>query len=122
MNSEEINEFFHRVQNRLVAQIIPTWENLAPMQAQTPVTQQDYNFGRVNSFNSTSHFSQSKNYMLRYHHRGWGTYDNFSNGYLSTQILDSSSSYFQEQVMQLSEELFLALKDEIKKDNEALER
>ena len=41
----------------------------------------------------------------------------------STQIQDGSSSYFQDQVMQPSEEeLFLALKDEIKKDNEALER
>ena len=53
MNNEEINKLFHLVQSRLAAQVIPTWENLAPMQAQTPVTQQDYNFGGVNSFNST---------------------------------------------------------------------
>ena len=60
MNNKEINELFHRVKNRLVAQVIPTWENLAPMQAQTPMTQQDYNFGGVNSFNSSCYVSQLK--------------------------------------------------------------
>ena len=93
------------------------------MQAQTPVTQQDYNFGWVNSFNSTGYVSQLENYKPSYHHPGWGTYDNSSYEYSSKHIHDSSSSYFQEQVMKPSkEELFLALKYEIKKDNEALER
>ena len=78
------------------------------------MTQQAYNFGGVNSFNSTSYVSQLENYIPSYHHLGWGTYDNFSYEYPRTQIKNSSSSYFQEQVMQLSEEeLFLALKDEM---------
>ena len=87
------------------------------------MTQQDYNFGEVNSFNSMGYVSELEKYIASYHHPNWGTYDNFYYEYPSTQIQDSSSSYFQEQVMQPSEEeLFLALKDEIKKDNEALER
>ena len=93
------------------------------MQAQTPTTQQDYNFGGVNSFNSMGYVSQLENYIPSYHHPNLGTYDNFSYGYPSTHIQDSSSSYFQEQVMQSSkQELFLALKYEIKKDNVALKR
>ena len=73
------------------------------------MTQQDYNFGGVNSFNSTSYVSQLENYIPSYQ-----TYDNFSYEYPRTQIKNSSSSYFQEQVMQLSEEdLFLALKYEM---------
>ena len=83
MNRKEINELFHRVQNRLVAQVIPTWENLAPMQAQTPMTQQDYNFGGVDSFNSSCYVSQLKKYIPSYHHPSWGTYDNFSYEYPS---------------------------------------
>ena len=70
LNSEEIKELFHRVQNQLAAQVIPTWANLAPMQAQTPMTQQDYNFGGVNSFNSTGYVSQLENYITSYHHPG----------------------------------------------------
>ena len=93
------------------------------MQAQTPATQQDYNFGGVNSFNSMGYVSQLENYKPSYHHPNLGTYDNFSYGYPSTHIQDSSSSYFQEQVMQSSkQELFLTLKYEIKKDNVALKR
>ena len=87
------------------------------------MTQQDYNFGGINSFNSIGYVSQLENYIPSYHHPGWETYEVFSYEYSSTQIQDGSSSYIQEQVMQPSEEeLFLALKDEIKKDNKALER
>ena len=76
----------------------------------------------MNSFNNAGYISQPHNYMLSYNHSGWGTYGNISYGYPSVQSIGSSSSYYQEQLRQPSnEELFLALKEEIKRDNEALQ-
>ena len=86
------------------------------------MSQQAYNFGRVNSFNNAGHFSQTHSYMPSYNHSGWGTHDNLFYDHPITQSQGSSSSYFQEQFRKPSdEELFLALKEEIKRDNEALE-
>ena len=60
--------------------------------------------------------------MSSYNHAGWGTHRNISYGHPSVQPQEGSSSYYQEQFQQPSdEELFLALKEESKRDNEALE-
>ena len=87
------------------------------------MSQQAYNFEKANYLNNYEvYFSQPHNIFPSYHHSGWGTYDNFSYGNLSIQSQESSSSYFQEQIKQPSDdELFLALKEEIEKDKEALE-
>ena len=51
-----------------------------------------------------------------------GTYDNFSYGNPIMQSQESSNSYYKEQIKQPSDkELLLALKEEIKKDRDALE-
>ena len=60
--------------------------------------------------------------MPSYNHSGWETHENLSIGHPIMQSQGSSSSNYQEQFRQPSdEELFLALKEEIKRDNEALE-
>ena len=85
-------------------------------------SQQAYNFGGVNSFNNAGYVSQPHSYMPSYNHSGWGTHDNLSYGRPIMQSQGSSSSNYQEKFRQPSDgELFLALKEEIKRDNEALE-
>ena len=47
MSNEEINELFYSLQQEFAsraAQIAPTWDDIVPMQAQTPMSQQVYNF------------------------------------------------------------------------------
>ena len=142
MFNEEINELFYSLQNQLVAyttQREPIWEDISVRQAQASmsqqhsgwgtydnfsyVSQQAYNFERGNYFNNNAgYFSQPHNKIQSYYFLGWGTYDNFFYGNPSMQNQESSSSYYQEQIRKLSnEELFLALKKEIKKDKDALE-
>ena len=61
-------------------------------------------------------------YMSSYNNLGWGTHDNISYGHPIMQNQGSSSSYYQEQFRKPSdEELFLVFREEIKKDNEALQ-
>ena len=60
--------------------------------------------------------------MPSYNHSSWWTYDNLSYGHPIMQSQVSSSSNYQEQFRQpFDKELFLALKEEVKRDNEALE-
>ena len=125
MSNEEMNELFYGLQKECVsraAQIAPTWEDIVVRQAQTSTSQQAYNFEGGNHFNNQlSYFSQPQNYLSSYHYSGWGTYDNFSHGHPIMQNQRSLSSYYQEQFQKPSDEkLFLALKEEIKRDNEAL--
>ena len=126
MSDEAINEFFYTLQKHYAShttQRESTWENFAPMQAQASVSQQAYNFEGVNYFNNNEgYFSQPQNITPSYNYSGWGTYDNFSYGNPMMKCQESSSSNYQEQIKQLSEEkLFHALKEEIMKDKEALE-
>ena len=61
------------------------------------------------------------NYMPSYYHSSQGTYDKFSYRN-SIMPIQGSSSYYQEQFrLPYDEELFLALKEEIKRDNEVLQ-
>ena len=126
MSNEEMNELFYTLQQEFASratQIAPTWEDIVERQAKTSTSQQAYNFERGNHFNNhTSYFSQPQNIMPSYNDSGWGTYDNFSHNHPIMQNQGSSSSYYQEQFRQpYDEELFLALKEEIKRDNEALQ-
>ena len=61
--------------------------------------------------------------MSSHNHAGWGTHGNISYGHPSVHPYEGSISYYQEQFQQsFDEELFHALKDEINRDNEALQR
>ena len=129
MSNEEMNELFYSLQQECASratQIAPTWEDIVARQAQTFTSQQAYNFegggGGGNCFNNhASYFSHPQNIFLSYNYSGWGTYGNFSHGHPIIQNQGSSSSYYQEQFWQpYDEELFLVLKEEIKRDNEAL--
>ena len=125
MSNEEINELFYTLQQEFssrATQIAPTWEVIFARQAQTSTSQQTYNFEGGNYFNNNAgYFSQPHNYMPSYYKSSWGTHNNFSYGHPIMQSQGSLSSYYQEQFRQLyNEELFVALKEEIKRDNEAL--
>ena len=126
MSDEAINELFYTFQKEIVSHITqrePTWEDIVARKAQAFMSQQAYNFEEGNYFNSNAgYFSQPHSNIPSYYHLGWGTYDNFSYGNPSMQGQESSSSYYQEQIRQPSfEEQFLALKEEIKKENDARE-
>ena len=121
-----MNELFYSLQREFAsraAQIAPTWEEIVASQAQTSTSQEGYNFGGVNSFNNVAYVSQLKIYMSSYNHSGKGTLDNSPYGNPSIPSQQGSSGfYYQEQFQQPSdEELFRALKDEINRDNEALQ-
>ena len=100
-----------------------TWEEIVENQAQALVSQQEYNFEGANYLNNNvGYLSQPHNIMPSYNYLGWETFGNISYGHPSVQPQESSSSFYQEQFRQPSEEeLFIALKEEIKKDKEALE-
>ena len=105
-----------------MSQIAPIWEEIIERQAQASTSQQAYNFGGMNSFNNAGYISQPHSNMPSYNHSGWGTHDIFSYGHPNMQSQESSSFYYQEQFRQpFDEELFLALKEEIKRDNKALQ-
>ena len=125
VSNEEMDELFYTLQKEFasrVTQRAPSWEYIVERQAQASMSQQAYNLEGVNYFNNNvGYFYQPHNYMTSYYHPGWGSYDNFSYGNPIMQSQEGSSSYYQEQIKKPSdEELFLALKEEIKRDNDAL--
>ena len=103
MSNEEKNELFYSLQKEFafrVTQREQKLEDIVARQAPTSTSQKAYNFEGANYFNS----------------------NDFSYGNPIMQSQESSISYYQEQFRQPSdEELFLALKEEIKNDKDALE-
>ena len=102
MSNEEINKLFYSLQKEIVSRVTqrePKLEDIVARRAPTSTSQQAY-FEGANYFNS----------------------NDFSYGNPIMRSQESSSSYYQEQFRQPSdEELFLALNEKIKKDKDALE-